>query len=127
MLRNRATFPLGWFGIVKAGAVMVPLNVFYKTTDAGYLLEHARVSRIICESDLRALIAESAPRLCEQDAVITVNEHGVFDDLPLRTSTDPPAVSITPESLANVQYTSGTTGRPKGCMLSNSYFLRFGW
>lgn len=126
MLRNRAAFPLSWLGIVKAGAVMVPLNVFYKTTDAGYLLEHAGVSRIICEPDLSALIAESSPRLREQSAVITVNQQGVFDALPRATSPEAPAVSVTPESLANVQYTSGTTGRPKGCMLSHSYFLRFG-
>ena len=127
MLRNRAAFPLNWLGIVKAGAVMVPLNVFYKTTDAGYLLEHAGVSRVICEPDLAALIAESAPYLSKQDAVMTVNEQGAFDDSRPDTPTRPPAVTVTPESLANVQYTSGTTGRPKGCMLSHSYFLRFAW
>ena len=127
MLRNRPAFPLSWLGIVKTGAMMVPLNVFYKTSDAGYLLEHAGVTRIICEQDLLPVVREASPRLHEHHAIITVNEKGCFEDFLDRGSTDPPPVTVTPETLANLQYTSGTTGRPKGCMLSHGYFLRFGW
>ena len=43
MLRNQPEFPLAWLGIVKASAIMVPINVFYKSADAGFLLEHAGV------------------------------------------------------------------------------------
>ena len=39
----------------------------------------------------------------------------------------PPAVEIDSHTLVNVQYTSGTTGEPKGCMLSHSWFMRFAW
>ena len=127
MLRNRPEFPLSWIGIVKAGAVTVPLNVFYKTTDAGYLLNHAGVTRIICEDDLMHVVAKAVPSLVKNDAIITVGSKGSFNALLSDSPIDSPPITITPESLANLQYTSGTTGQPKGCMLSNSYFMNFGW
>ena len=127
MLRNRPEFPLSWLGIVKAGGVMVPLNVFYKTADAGYLLEHAGVTRVVCEQDLRPVVTEAAPGLDQKKEIITVGAEGTFENFLDDISCATPSVTITPESLANIQYTSGTTGRPKGCMLSHSFFLRFGW
>ena len=60
MLRNRAEWPLTWLGIVKAGLVMVPLNVYYKTVDAGYLLKHADVSAVICEREFLPLVHSAA-------------------------------------------------------------------
>ena len=126
MLRNRPEFALAWLGIVKAGAVMVPLNVYYKTTDAGYLLEHAGVTWVVCEQDLLPIITAAAPQLPQQ-AVVTVGDEGTFETFVGAASTQRPMVTVVPESLANIQYTSGTTGSPKGCLLSHSYFLRFGW
>ena len=38
----------------------------------------------------------------------------------------PPAPKVDPDDLVNIQYTSGTTGFPKGCMLSHRYWLELG-
>lgn len=128
MLRNRPEFPLAWLGIVKAGAVMVPLNRFYKHLDARHLIEHAGVTTMICEDDLAAVVAHAAPRLSESGRIFTVGgPDPAFEDRVRSASPAPVQTAVTAESLANIQYTSGTTGRPKGCMLSNEWFLRFAW
>ena len=128
MLRNRPEFPLAWLGIVKAGAVMVPLNIFYKSTDAGYLIEHAGVSTVICESDLEDTVAKAAPSLRDAGRVFTLTHDGCrFATQVGAAPATAPSVRVGPEHLANIQYTSGTTGRPKGCMLSNEWFARCAW
>jgi len=128
MLRNRPEFPLAWLGIVKAGAVMVPLNVFYKPTDAGYLIEHAGVSTVICEADLEDIVARAAPALRDRERIFTLAHEGsVLAASVAGASSSSPGVAVAPEHLANIQYTSGTTGRPKGCMLSNEWFARLAW
>ncbi|MDH3688809.1 MAG: AMP-binding protein [Gammaproteobacteria bacterium] len=129
MLRNRPEFPLAWLGIVKAGAVMVPLNVHYKSVDAGYLLEHSGVKAVICENEFVALISHAAPSVAQSNLVISIGgtQDRALAPLLQHASTDPLSVEVGEESLANIQYTSGTTGKPKGCMLSHGWFLRFAW
>ena len=128
MLRNRPEFPLAWLGIVKAGAVMVPLNRFYKPVDAGHLIDHAGVATVICEDDLVEVVMRAAPGLSESGRIFTVGgPDTAFEDRVRLASSAPMQTMATAESLANIQYTSGTTGRPKGCMLSNEWFLRFAW
>ena len=128
MLRNRPEFPLAWLGIVKAGGVMVPLNVYYKPLDAGYLIDHGGVGTVICEHDLADVVAKAAPKLLKTGRLFTVGgAQNKFTDTVASASRTCPDVQVLPESLANIQYTSGTTGRPKGCMLSNEWFARFAW
>ena len=118
MLRNSPQWPLAWLGIVKAGAVMVPLNVYYQSVDASYLLDHAEVSIVICEMEFVTLISQVDKNI----RVIAAQE---IEQQVCETSHNAPSVKVSAQSLANIQYTSGTTGPPKGCMLSNAWFLRF--
>lgn len=52
MLANCADWPLTWVGIVKAGAVMVPVNRYYKSSDAGFQFSHTGVAAIVTSDDL---------------------------------------------------------------------------
>lgn len=125
MLKNRSEFPLTWLALIKAGVVMVPVNVFYKELDARYVLEHSGARVAVTSS-------EFVPLLRSIRDVAEGLEHVVSVDGPadgaaglgtlLEAGEGPPEVPAYPESLVSIQYTSGTTGRPKGCMLSHGFW-----
>jgi len=129
MLRNQPAFPLAWLALQKAGATMVPLNVFYKRDDAAYLLEHSGAKAVVTAEEFAPLMAEiaaaggPAPLLASVDGDGGGRGKDVSALAGLARDGRGPAPAPDPERLANIQYTSGTTGRPKGCMLSNRYWL----
>ena len=125
MLRNQPMWPLLWFGVMKSGAVTVPLNVYYQSTDAGYLLSHSGARLIFCESEFVSMLEDILTDSERSDIphIIPVDESLV--DLVQNAPNIPPCAGIIEKTLVSIQYTSGTTGQPKGCMLSHEWFLRF--
>lgn len=131
MLKNRPEFPLTWLALGKIGAVMVPVNVYYKEFDAEYLLEHSEAKIVVASSEFIPLLKKLKSKLNSLKQIISVDESGdpdiqSFSELCQHASTDAPDISVYPETLINIQYTSGTTGRPKGCMLTHHYWLQIG-
>ncbi len=123
MMRNRVEFPLSWLAISKAGCAMVPLNVFYKSDDAGYLLTHSEAVAVITQDEFVPLLSGLGLDI----TLISVDGDGGGKALELAgllaQAPDADLPTVTPGQMANVQYTSGTTGRPKGCMLTNAYWV----
>ena len=113
MLGNTAEFPLTWFALVRIGAAMVPLNVRYRSDDVAHLLTDAGVRLCVAWPEHEALLAPHAevvgPVALASDDVEPW-EQGPLD----------------PTTVVNVQYTSGTTGRPKGCLLDHTYWTTLG-
>lgn len=126
MLRNCAWHPLAWVALSKIGATMVPLNIFYKHDDASYLLAHAECVAVITSDEFVPLLSLIAKADGPKPMLISIDGTGGSHAKPLSTITideEPTAFSTTGRHLANIQYTSGTTGKPKGCMLPNAYWL----
>ncbi len=129
MLENVAAFPLAWLGIGKAGAAMVPINVFYRSADAGYLLANSGARALVtAEKFLPVIAAVDRADVALEHVVVTDRDADAADGLAFtprveRAGEGPPPVAVYPEMLANIQYTSGTTGRPKGCMMSHRMWL----
>ncbi|GAA4126348.1 ATP-dependent acyl-CoA ligase [Nocardioides fonticola] len=108
MLGNHVEFPLVWFALMRLGAAMVPLNVRYRATDAGHVLE-----------DAGCRLAVAWPEHAEVLAAVEVITPA---DLAEHRHLEHPAVAVGPDAVVNLQYTSGTTGRPKGCVLTHTYW-----
>lgn len=127
MLGNRLAFPVAWLAIVKAGAVMVPVNVFYQVADAAYVLQNSGATVLITEAsnvDLVRRLRESCPSLTHILSVDGEDDGVLAVDAVARSGHSAALPRVFPEQTANLQYTSGTTGHPKGCVISNFYWVR---
>ncbi len=102
------------FGIPASGAVMVPLNIRLSTSELAYILDHAQVSVVLCDTELTEKAGEAASMSSERPRLISMADPSSGYEA-LLNGADPLLVEIEDErSPLSINYTSGTTGVPKG-------------
>ena len=114
------------------GLVVVPLYVADRPDNVNYVLDHADVKLLLVETQSDWLELESAdgdtPKLRKVIVVETCEPNGEFvvcADHWLRAANETPRTAQNaPDELASIVYTSGTTGRPKGVMLSHANMVQ---
>jgi acyl-coenzyme A synthetase/AMP-(fatty) acid ligase len=134
MLPNVAAMPLTWLAIGVLGAVMIPINPGYRERELVYVLTDSETTFIVTEEGtlgtVTDAIAEGNIRMPPGNIVVlgggAANHHSLeklmaADLQSLRLQED-----VGHDDLLNIQYTSGTTGFPKGCMLTQRYWLNAG-
>lgn len=120
-LKNCPQFVPAFFGILKAGAVVVPINNFLKPAEVNYMLEDGGIDVFVTDDDLGvhfpALVsARPSLKVCRVESLT--------ESKGLRRSDEGKAKETSEGGgLAVIIYTSGTTGRPKGAMLSHENLL----
>jgi long-chain acyl-CoA synthetase len=117
-LKNCPEFVLAVFGILQAGAVVVPVNNFLKPAELAYILNDAGVGVVITDAELGA----NADELKKARPSLKFFQVEEIAALPPSSILNPPS-SRSEQDLAVIIYTSGTTGRPKGAMLSHGNLL----
>jgi malonyl-CoA/methylmalonyl-CoA synthetase len=100
----------------KLGAVSVPLNPGFRKSEMEYLLKDADAALVLTETEKKALITEIDPR----QKTLAVSTRTPYQDLGFfkSSSASSPRVEIRSEDPALIVYTSGTTGKPKGAVLT---------
>ena len=132
LMPNVEAYPLTWLALGRLGAVMVPINIAYTPREIAFVLGNAEATHLIVHSELLPAYAEIASPPIDPGCVVVVGERAPGfrlhwpEIMDAAKGATPPAVAVEPDDLMNIQYTSGTTGFPKGCMLSHRYWLVLG-
>ncbi len=121
LLENRPAYVLHWFALNALGLSVVPVNPDLQAAELDYLSGHAEPILALATESRRADLEAASRRSGVNFPVIVPGM-----DLPRVEGGDDDAADPSPETEAAMLYTSGTTGNPKGCILSNTYFLNSG-
>jgi len=121
---NRWEYVVAIFAISKVGATIVPIDTFLKSQELSFILKDANVKLIFADYDLIKIINGSIAVVnCNQLILVNGGDKGTkFEDiLTLEQSYESQDRDI--DDIAAIFYTSGTTGKPKGAMLSTRNIL----
>ncbi len=135
MLPNRLAYPLTWFALAKIGAIHVPVNTRYTPREIDYVLRDSDATALVIDAQFLEAFRALDPRppgLADARVIVVDGTPPAgmrsFEKLTAAAS-DASCLdrSLTPGDLVNIQYTSGTTGFPKGCMQPHEYWVLMSW
>lgn len=132
---NRIEMVELFFALAKLGAVQVPLNVFLKGDFLAYQLADSQACTLVVDASAQASVEPLLASLPQLRLMVLLDEArgralpsgiDVRSYAQLAVKAVPPAEAIQSSDLMSIVYTSGTTGQPKGCMLTHGYYTRVG-
>jgi long-chain acyl-CoA synthetase len=120
VIGNSIEFVVVMFAIARLGAISVPLNIRHQLAENRDIIEDCKAKVVINEGDLADKVPApgALPSLKHAIALRRGSAASRLADL-LRTSPVATTVDVDEEDTATILYTSGTTGRPKGAMLTH--------
>lgn len=126
---NSHYFLESYYGVTQIGAILVPLNYRLVASDHEYIINHAGVKVVLVDYDQVKVVEEIRPRLKTVQHWIVADPRPGHDVPPGWTDWDElvgsqpagptPSVEQDENDVTSINYTSGTTARPKGVMLTH--------
>ncbi|MFI5672500.1 AMP-binding protein [Streptomyces sp. NPDC051704] len=134
---NRAEWTLVQYATAKIGAILVTVNPAYRSHEVEYVLRQAGIRLLVAaerfkSSDYAGMIEEVAPRCPDLEFTVLLEAPEWTSLLERGRGGDPAdlvraGAELSPDDPVNIQYTSGTTGFPKGATLSHHNILNNGF
>ncbi len=134
---NRAEWTLTQYATAKLGAILVNINPAYRSHELEYVLNQAGIKLIVAAnsfktSDYAGMIAEAGPKCPALEHVVLLDSPAWPSLLEIGGKADRALLAERQRTLSaddpiNIQYTSGTTGFPKGATLSHHNILNNGY
>lgn len=123
LLENRPEHLLHKLAMNALGVCCVPLNPDHRAGELAFVIDHAKVDLVVVVAGLDTLLQAALAEAAQRPGVVRLDafEQGLPRAARAAASTTPDG-----QTPASVLYTSGTTGRPKGCVLSHRSELAFG-
>jgi acyl-CoA synthetase (AMP-forming)/AMP-acid ligase II len=119
MLENRPAFFFHWLALNALGASVVPMNPEWRRAELEYLVGHSEIRVAVVPLE-RVEELKRAGSASGQALTVTTADLASLDEAASTACADE---RPGPDTECALLYTSGTTGRPKGCVLPNEYFL----
>ena len=117
LMKNCPEFIISYFATVGIGAVVVPLNFLLKEEELIYIFNDSRAVLLIASEEFRKIAEKIEPQANNLKRILYLP----ITDYRLLVTDE--SVSINPDDVASILYTSGTTGHPKGVMLTHKNFI----
>jgi long-chain acyl-CoA synthetase len=128
LIHNLPLFVEAYYGILRAGAMVIPMNVLYKAGEVGYILQDSGAKALLTFGPFTQTALEARTQAPELQYVITAAPGAIPGTLSWAETIGAapetaPNVPVSEDDVAVFSYTSGTTGRPKGAMLTHGNLL----
>jgi len=124
LLENRPEYVLHKLALNGLGVCCVPINPDYRAGEIAYLLEHSEPDLLLALSSHAGQVRDALAQSAHRPPVLASEDFAAASLVePTRPAQGQQPV---PETPASILYTSGTTGRPKGCILSHGYEVASG-
>ncbi|HPP48728.1 MAG TPA: AMP-binding protein [Spirochaetota bacterium] len=116
MSQNTPDFVISLFGSWFAGATVVPINHKLMAPETEYILEHSEAKLFLFDGSLSGVADKIRLKKVKKMALDTeVSGYELFSNN-LKSQKEPKPVKVNDDDFAEILYTSGTTGKPKGCL-----------
>lgn len=116
-----------YYAVAKLGAVSVPLNFRLSPSELTYVINHSDAEALMVGSEFLDVVKGILPELVniKLRVLLDIQEEGWVDyeDLIGKSSDEEPGVAVDEDDLCQLQYTGGTTGLPKGVMLTHRNYM----
>jgi fatty-acyl-CoA synthase len=127
MLYNSNQIVEAYFAAAKMGAVFVPINFRFKEREASYILDHSDAVIFVYGEEFEEMVASLRSKLSKVKQYVCVGEAAGgaldYEELMARFPPKEPEEKITEDDECQLMYTSGTTGRPKGALITHGNVL----
>lgn len=124
MLPNSSSFGIAWFALARLGSVMVPMNTRSTSRELSYFLLDGKVEYLVVDVKYSDILQAATDILLLNEKIIwkgNCDSRKWWNEQAKEVS-PVGTMPISPDSLMSIQYTSGSTGFPKGCMLTQDYW-----